>query len=419
MIKKIKNHLYIVLILIITLSIMSCKGQGDQPSKKSSDKVTEKKSSGDTIKVGIVLPTTGQHALFGEIEKKSFDMAVEEINSKGGVNGKKIELLFEDSQGKPDIAKSAVTKLITQDKVVMIGGGYSSQETAVAVTAAQQLKVPFLVNTGSADKITEKGHEYVFRLNQAVSEYPTALKTFLKDVAQDVKSVAIIHENTLFGQSGSKGFQKDAKKMGLNVVVKESYEGGSVDFKPLLVKIKKMNPDMLYMISYANDAPLIMRQSKELNLNVKLFVGSGAGFTLPEFQKNAGKAAEYVFSATLWTENVPYEGAREYYDKFKKKYNALTEYHGAEAYAAMYVIADALKRAKSLTPKDVRDSLAKTDMKTVFGPVKFISYGKKSQQNKLPTFLVQWIDGKLETVWPKDVSTKKYVYPVPLWDKRK
>ena len=125
-----------------------------------------------------------------------------------------------------------------------------------------------------------------------------------------------------------------------------------------------------------------------------------------------------MYSATLWTPSVPYSGAKAYYDKYVAKYNAPTEYHGAEAYAGMYVIADALGRAKSLTPKAVRGTLAETDLMTVFGPVKFISYDKKTQQNKLPTFLVQWINGNLETVWPKAVSTKKFIYPTPERSKR-
>ncbi len=379
----------------------------------------KKADEGNKIKVGIVLPLTGKLAKFGEIEKKSFLMAVDEINAAGGVKGKKIDLIIEDTTGKPDVGRSAIEKLITQDKVVIVGGGYSSSVTWATIAVAQKQRVPFLVNTGSADKITEQGWEYIFRLNPPVSEYPSALASFLKTVAKDVKRVAILHENSLFGQSGSKKFEKQCKKLGLNVILKEGYESGAVDFKPLLVKVKSKNPDMIYMISYVMDASLLMRQSKELNLNPKLFVGGAAGFTLPEFQKNAGDATEYVFSATLWTPSVPYAGAKEYYDKFMKKYNSPTEYHGAEAYAAMYVIADALKRAKALTPKDVRDSLAATNLKTVFGPVKFISYGKKTQQNKLPTFLVQWQKGKLETVWPKEVSTKPYQYPTPSWNKRK
>ncbi|MCP4576897.1 MAG: ABC transporter substrate-binding protein [Deltaproteobacteria bacterium] len=372
----------------------------------------------DTIKVGVVLPLTGKLAKFGEIENKSFLMALDEINAAGGVNGKKIELIIEDTTGKPDVGRSAIEKLISRDKVIVLGGGYSSSVTWATIAVAQQRKVPFLVNTGSADRITEQGWQYIFRLNPPVSEYPKAFGSFLETVAKDVKTVVILHENSLFGQSGSKKFVKKCEKMGLKVLMKEGYEAGAIDFKPLLVKVKNKNPDLVYMISYIMDASLLMRQSKELNFNPKLFVGGAAGFTLPEFQKNAGSAADYVFSATLWTPSVPYPGAKEYYDKFVAKYNTPTEYHGAEAYAAMYVLADALKRAKTLTTEGVREALATTDMMTAFGPVKFISYGKKTQQNSLPTFLVQWINGKLETVWPKDVSTHKYVYPIPKWSAR-
>jgi branched-chain amino acid transport system substrate-binding protein len=316
------------------------------------------------------------------------------------------------------VGRSAIEKLITQDKVVMLGGGYSSSVTWATIAVAQQNKVPFLVNTGSADKITEQGWEYIFRLNPPVSEYSGAFESFLQAVASDVKTVAILHENSLFGQSGSKKFAKQAEDLGLEVVMKEGYEAGAIDFKPLLMNVKSKEADLVYMISYVMDASLLMRQAKELNLNPKLFVGGGAGFTLPEFEKNSGKASQFVYSATLWTPTVPYPGAKAYYDTYVSLYNEPTEYHGAEAYAAMYVIADTLKRAKSLDRKDVRNALANTNLITVFGPVKFISYGKMTNQNKLPTFLVQWIDGKLETVWPKKVSTKGYVYPTPNWSKR-
>ncbi|MBL0715797.1 MAG: ABC transporter substrate-binding protein [Desulfosarcina sp.] len=372
----------------------------------------------DKIKVGIVLPLTGKLAKFGEIENKSFLMALKEINAAGGVNGKKIELIIEDTMGKPDVGRSAIEKLITQDKVVMVGGGYSSSVTWATIAVAQQNKMPFLVNTGSADKITEQGWEYIFRLNPPVSEYPGAFASFLETIATDVKTVAILHENSLFGQSGSKKFAKRCEALGLEVIMKEGYEAGAIDFKPLLIKVKSKKADLVYMISYIMDASLLMRQSKELNLNPKLFVGGAAGFTLPEFKKNAGKASNYVYSATLWTPSVPYPGAQAYYDRFVETYNEPTEYHGAEAYAAMYVIADTLKRAKSLTREDVRNALAETDMITAFGPVKFISYDKKTNQNKLPTFLVQWKDGKLETVWPKKVATKGFIYPTPKWSKR-
>ena len=369
------------------------------------------------IKVGVVLPLTGEQAKFGEIEKNSLLMGLEEINKAGGVNGRIIELLIEDDTGKPDVGRSAVEKLISQDKVVALTGGYSSSVTYAVCAVAQQRKVPFLVSTGSADKITEQGWDYVFRIAPPVSEYPKALNSFLAEIVKP-QSVAILHENTLFGQSGAKEFAEQCEKGGIKVLIKDGYEAGAVDFKPLLIKVKAAKPDLVYMISYEMDAALLMVQSKELNFNPKLFVGGGGGFTLPEFAKNAGDAAELVFSADLWSAHLPYPGAKEYSENFQKRFGSTTEYHGAEAYGSIYVVADALKRAKEFTPAAVRDSLASTDMMTAFGPVKFVSYGKKKQQNALPTYLVQWQKGILETVWPRNVATKRYIFPIPEWTQR-
>jgi branched-chain amino acid transport system substrate-binding protein len=371
----------------------------------------------EPIKVGIVLPLTGEKANFGEIERNSFLMALSEINKAGGVKGAEIKLLIEDDTGNPDVARAATEKLISKDNVVILGGGYGSSETYAIAGVAQQKKMPFLINTGSADKITEQGWNYIFRLNPAVSEYSKAAESFLTEVAKP-KTAVILFENTLFGTSGSKEFEKSCKRLGIQVVLKEGYEHGAIDFKPLLIKVKNAKPDLIYMISYIMDASLLTRQSMELDLNPKLFIGGAAGFTLPEFLQNAGKAAEGVFSADLWVPTLPYPGAMDYYQNYKKLYGKNTEYHGAEAYAALYVIADVLKRAKSFSTEDICQALTATDMMTVFGKVKFISYDKKTNQNKLPTYLVQWIKGKLECVWPKEYATAKYVYPHKPWKER-
>ena len=423
-------------------------------------------SAADPIKVGILLPITGKHAKFGEIEKLSFEMAIAEINAKGGVNGRPIKLIIEDTTGKPDVGRSAAEKLISQDKVVMLGGGYSSSVTAATAGVAINKGFPFLVNTGSADIITQptahtpsgrkasklkkslkkekdkakiakvkkeiKALEAradkevaailprfaIFRLNPPVSEYASGLEGFLGEVVKP-KAVAILHENSLFGTKGAASFEKSAKRLGIKVVLKEGYDAGAVDFKPLLAKVKSSNPDLIYMVSYILDASLLMNQSMELKMNPKLFAGAAAGFTLPEFKENAGKASEKVVSATLWHQSLPLPGAKEYFDKFKAKYNRETEYHGAEAYAAAYVIADVLKRAKSHKKSDIKKALAETDMMTVFGPVKFISYKKMINQNKLETYVVQWIDGKLHMIWPRNLSKVPYVYPVNWLKERK
>jgi len=364
---------------------------------------------GAPIKVGVVLPLSGAQQKFGEIEKNSFLMALEEINAAGGVNGRPLELLIEDDKSKIDIGRSAAEKLILKDQVVALTGGYSSDVTFAMAAVAQHRNVPFLITTGAADEITELGAEYVFRLNPPVSEYARPLIEFLQQVVKP-KSIVILYEKSLFGQSGSREFADQAVEQDWKILMNEGYEAGTADFKTLLNKAKAAKPDVVYMISYVKEAALLVQQAKESSLKPKVFAGAAAGFTLPEFYKLAGDAAENVFSVTLWTPQVPYPGAKEYYSNYLKKFGSETEYHGAEAYASLYVLADALKRAKELSPKGVRDALAKTNLMTAFGPVKFTAYDKKTQQNSLPTYLVQWQKGVLETVWPQIVASKPYRY---------
>jgi branched-chain amino acid transport system substrate-binding protein len=368
-------------------------------------------SVAETVKVGIVLPLTGAQAKFGEIEKNSFELALEEINAAGGINGKKLELVMEDDTGRPEVGRSVVEKLITKDQVVMIGGGYSSSVTYAVAGVCQQNKMPFLVNTGSADKITTSGWDYIYRLNPPVSHYADAITTLLAEKIKP-KTVAILHENSLFGTTGASSFEKICKEAGYKVVLKEGYEHGGLDFKPVLIRVKQLNPDIIYMVSYTMDGSLLMKQAKELKLTPKMFIGGAGGFTLPEFAENAGVASGNVISTTLWHQVLPFPRAMAYYKKFIAKYNKPTEYHGAEAYSACWVIADVLKRAKSFKNTDVKQALSETDMITVFGPVKFTDWGKMKNQNKASVTVVQWIDGKLEVVWPTQYATKTLQYPV-------
>ncbi len=375
-------------------------------------------AQGKTFKVGVPLPLTGAEAKFGEIEKQAYEMAIEEINAKGGVNGVKLALDIQDSGGKPETATAIVEKFITIDKYPIVVGEYTSQCSYAVAGVCEKYKVPYLVVTGAADKITQQGWKYVYRMNPPSSLYNTGVFNFFEQVAKP-KTIAILYENTDFGNSTSKAMKDWCDGHGVNVVLSEGYQAGGVDFKPILQKVKSLRPDIIYMVSYLMDASLLMRQSKELDINPQAFIGGGAGHTLPEFLQNAADASEYCYSATLWTPQVKYPGAKEFFDNFKKKYNKEADYHGAEAYAAAYVLADTLKRAKSLSTEDLRAALAETNMMTAFGPVKFVAWGQFTNQNKMETLVLQVIKGKYETVWPKEGASAKYVYPVPRWRDRK
>jgi branched-chain amino acid transport system substrate-binding protein len=371
-----------------------------------------------SIKVGVPLPLSGRHAPFGEIIKNSFVLAAEDVNAKGGVRGGyKLDLLFEDSRSDVQAARTVTEKLINQDKVVMLTGQYSSVETFPMSQMAQQYGMPFLCSTAAADQITEQGWKYIFRMVQPASEFDNGLKDFFEKVAKP-KTIAILFENTLFGTSTAAAMKDWATKNRVEVLMYEPYDAGSPDYRPLLLRVKERKADVIYMVSYLLDAVLLMRQAKEVDLNPQAFTGAAAGFSILPFIKGAGEVAEHVLSSTMWEPSVPYPGAMDYLKAYEKRFGSPPSYHGAQGYAAVYVVADVLNRAASLKPDDIVKALAATDLMTMYGRIRFESYAKFQNQTKLPTFVIQVQKGKFVTVWPKDVATAPVSYPTPAWSKR-
>ncbi len=379
----------------------------------------------EAIRVGIVLPLTGSQAFFGEMESQSFELALEEINLAGGVRGRPLEFVFADDEGRPEVGAAAVESLIDEAGVVMLGGGYSSAVTLKVAEVAQGKRMPFLVNTGAADAITERGWDHVFRLNPPSREYVASAASFLAEVVKP-RTAAIIHEESAFGRSQAEAFEAACEKLGIPVVVHESYSppgskastSATEDFKlwhftNALSKVKRAKPDVVYLVAYLLDANMLMTQASALGWSPKAWIGGGAGFTLPKFYEMTREAADNVFTVTLWDRSLPYPRADVYFAKFEARYGRQPDYHGAEAYAAAYVIADALGRADSLEPADVRQALAATRLDTIFGPVEFATDDLMTNQNRLHAYLGQWLDGRLEVVWPREVATAEFVYPVP------
>jgi branched-chain amino acid transport system substrate-binding protein len=366
----------------------------------------------------IPLPLTGKQAKFGEMMKRSYEIAAEEINAKGGIKKKKLILSFEDSGAKPETARAIVEKLIDVKKQPIIVGEYTSACAKAVAAVAEERKTPYLVVASADDDITRQNYKYVFRQNAVNAHYSDGLIDFLKNVVKP-KTITILYESSAFGTSGAEAMVKDAEKLGIKVLLKEKFEDGSVDFKPLLSKVKAAQPEVVYMVSYVMDASLLMKQIKELRLDAKLFAGGAAGFAIPEFVDNAKDAAEYVVSATLWTPQVKFPVAKEYAEKYKKKFADYPSYHGASAYSAMYVLKDTLERAKGMTPGNLRDALKATKMKTAFGPIKFEDKEGYQNQNFMDTLVIQVMKGEFETIWPQSYASKKYIYPIPSWRERR
>lgn len=366
------------------------------------------------VLIGTVQPMSGPYAAFGVKFFQAYSLAVEEINAAGGVNGRPLKIFFEDSQDKLDLAQTAARRLIQKNVLAIIGGRLSGAGLAIAQIVERE-QIPYLVDHPSADIITRSGFTWTFRLNPASSMNTVPLREFLKNVATDVKTVALVYENSVYGKGVSEPFKTWLDQSGYQVVVNDVYPPLALDYRDLLNKVKAANPDLLFLASNIPDSALLLRQSRELGLSPKMISGAGAGFSINEFYEQANVAAEGVFSTGPWSGNPRSPEVRAFTRKFYGRYGHQPKEHEAEGYAAVYVLADALRRASSLTRVAIRDALAATDLKTTFGRVHFENFdGYTNQNNGLQNgqvVLSQWQGNRLVNVWPTQVAEAKAIYP--------
>jgi branched-chain amino acid transport system substrate-binding protein len=349
---------------------------------------------------------------YATMMKNSFEMALEVINAGGGIKGRPLKLVYANDQGQLKPGEKVVKELVKKSKAIMLVGAYQSSNALYMARMADKLDRPFLICTAADDRVTQRKWRNVYRLNSPASEYTKGLEDFfLKKISP--KSMAIVYENSPYGTGGGLRMMWFGRENDIEIQAIEPYHKQRLKadyFQRIIARLKEAPPDVIYMVSYLNDAALLVKNIRDSKIN-SLLCGGAGGFTHQKFINKAGAKANGLLTATLWTPQLRYPGTKEYYNQYIKKYTVPPDYHGAEAYSALLVAADALKRAESFSPDGIRAALDKTDMITPFGPVKFKSYGKFERQNSLPTQVLQIINGKFECIWPQEHATSNFVIP--------
>jgi branched-chain amino acid transport system substrate-binding protein len=370
------------------------------------------------FKIGVITSLTGSNAAFGQAHKNGYTIALEEINARGGLLGKKVELDYYDDQSRPDQAVQGVSKLVDADHVPIVLGAYSSESTRAIVPVVTQKQVPLIIPTAVADNVMETNSPWIFRICDGSGSYATATLDFLKNNG-DPRKLAIVYENTNFGQANNKSMTEAANAAGLDLVDTEAYQASSPDYKSLLQRVKGKNPEAIYFASYLLDASTLMRQSEQLNLNPKYYTSAGTGFAAAEFptpDKGAGKYAEYTFSVSQWLPSAKWKGSAEFDQKYFALAGSHPAYHAIEAYAVLIAAAAAIDNAKSDQAQAIRDAIKELNLaETPFGPVKFDARG----QNRHPVLVTQVQGGQYKVVWPLDAAESKPIIPTPEWSKRR
>jgi branched-chain amino acid transport system substrate-binding protein len=339
-------------------------------------------------------------------------MALEVINKEGGIKGRPLKLVYANDEGKPKPGEKAVIDLVEKNRALMLVGAYQSSNTIYMARIADKLDRPFLVCTAADDRITQRKWKNVYRLNPPAKGYTNGLENFFLNKIKP-KSMAIVYENSPYGTSGALRMMWFCRGNNIDLRAIEPYhkERLSADyFKRIVARLKEEPPDVIYMISYLKDAAVLVKNIRDAKID-SLLVGGAGGFTSQKFITKAGASANLLLTATLWAPSLKYPGTREYYDQYTEKYASAPDYHGAEAYSALMVAADVLKRADSYGPESIRTALDNTDLITPFGPVKFRSYENFERQNSLPTQVLQIKNGKFECVWPEEHAASNFIPP--------
>lgn len=383
----------------------------------------------ENVKIGNIIPLSGPSATVGQQGKAAREMAIEEINASGGIKslgGAKLELVFADSESKPEKGVAEAERLINTEKVHVLTGCWNSAVTYPTTAVAERYGIPFVVPVSVSDKITDQGFKTVFRIAAKDSWWTRDQFSFLKDMEKEfntkVERIAFVYENGDWGKGFAGQWKTLAEKGGYKVVLDEPYPSTATDLSPVVQKIRRSKPDVLMLVSNAADAILLTNTLAEYRVNLKAIITSGGGHADPSFLKTTGKSSQYLFDIVEWETDVNKAGAKETNEKYKAKYGQNLTGEAVDAYLAMYLLKDALERAASLDPEKIRVALAATNLSS--GPGMIVGYDSvqfdASGQNKNASLVmvqVNDIGNGLEriSIWPKSARREGYtpVFPMP------
>jgi branched-chain amino acid transport system substrate-binding protein len=312
----------------------------------------------NVIKVGEVGSMTGTEATFGTSSDRGIQLAVKEVNGGGGIQGKQVQVIALDDEGKPEEAATAATRLISSEHVIALLGEVASTRSLFMAPKAQAAKVPMVSPSSTNEKVTAVG-DYIFRACFIDPFQGYVMAKFTTETLKLKKAAILRDVRNDYSVGLAKVFNDNFTKMGGQIVDNESYSSGDVDFKAQLTNIKGAGPQALYVPGYYTDVGLIARQAREVGLTVPLL--GGDGWDSEKLYEIGGAALEGSYFSNHYSVDDPSPRIQEFVVKFKKEYGGqVPDSLAAQAYDAAGMLFDAMKRAKDLTGPSIREALAQT-----------------------------------------------------------
>ncbi len=392
----------------------------------------------EPYRIGALYPFTGNLALLGNESFNGATIAEDMANEKGGINGRKIVWVKADGVD-PKKAMTECERLIAVEKVKIITGTYSSSLAFAASEVAERNKIIYWEEGAIADNITARGFKYLFRTISVASDYGKTAANFTAEViAPKLKidpkkiKVAVMFEDSLYGTTVGNAAVKRIKELGMDLVASESYSAKTVDLSSVVMIFKSKKPDVIVATSYMEDSILFWRQAKDMDLNVKAFIGTGAGHGMPDWAKTFGNEANYIFNIDPPVGFNPkvFVGntqalLNDFRERFNKKFAHYPATHATAGFVSARVLFDnVLPKAGSDNPEAVRKAALAVDIPqggSVFGfGIKFAppENAAAGQNLRAQPVLMQWQDQKMVVVYPQSFSVGQPLIPMPTWEER-
>jgi branched-chain amino acid transport system substrate-binding protein len=346
----------------------------------------------NTILIGEIGSLTGAQATFGISTRNGVELAVNEANAAGGVNGKKVAVRVYDDQGKPEEAANAATRLVTQDKVKVILGEVASTNSLAMAPKAQQAQVPMITPSSTNPKVTEVG-DYVFRVCFIDPFQGFVMAKFAKEHLKAANAAILKDQKSDYSIGLSEVFTAKFTEMGGKIVSTEAYSQGDTDFRAQLTAIRSAKPDVIYVPGYYTDVGLIARQARELGIKSTLL--GGDGWESEKLFELGGSAVEGSYYSNHYSAEDPSPVVQKFLAEYKKAYGGVPDSLAALGYDSARVAIEAMKKAPDLSGPAVRDAIAQT--KNFPGVAGTISLDDKRNATK-PAVVLEVTGGKLKYV---------------------
>jgi len=382
---------------------------------------------GDTITLGAAVSLTGKYSTNGKHTKNGYNFAAERINKMGGVKvgGKsyKLKVKYYDDESNSSRAAQLAERLIKQDGVKYMLGPYSSGLTKAIAPVTEANKIPMVEANGASRSLFTKGYKYLFAVLSAANQYlEVAIDLAVEKNGGKPVRIAMAFEQDAFSQDVRLGILDAAKRTKSKIIIDDKLPKELNDMAATLAKVKATKPDVLVVSGHSKGALTAIRQISEMKVNVPMLAMTHCDAS--KLAKQHGKKAEYALCAAQWHKSLSYKdkffGNGMQYDKeFNAAFGYAPPYQAAESSAALLVWKGAFESANSFSTEKVRDALAKTNMQTFYGNIKFNSAGANFAK-PMVLFQVRCDGGKCanKVVAPTKWASTKLVHPIPKWSQR-